>query len=100
MHSGFSHVMSNCLAVNRARFRSWIYKIKRAESKQCRFGYQCDEIPRHVLFNCPFVDSERLQIKNECSDGNIEFNLQKLMTHPSLQNPVERLFLSFLVSRD
>ena len=65
-----------------------------------RFGCQCDETPRHVLFDCPFVDSERLKIKNECSDGNIEFNLQKLMTHSSLQMPVERLLLSFLVSRD
>ena len=46
------------------------------------------------------MESERLKIKKECSDGNIEFNLQKLMTHPSLQIPVERLLLSFLVSRD
>ena len=45
-------------------------------------------------------ESERLKIKMECSDGNIDFNLQKLMTHPSLQMPVERLLLSFLVSRD
>ena len=100
MHSRFSHVMYNCLAVNRAPFRSWLYKIKRAESKQCRFGCQCDETPRHVLFDCPFVESERLKIKKECSDGNIDFNLQKLMTYPSLQMPVERLLLSFLVSRD
>ena len=100
MHSRFSHVMYNCLAVNRAPFRSWLYKIKRADSKQCRYGCQCDETPFHVLFDCPFVLSERLKIKKECSDGNIEFNLQKLMTHPSLQMPVERLLLSFLVSRD
>ena len=92
--------MYNCLAVNRAPFRSWLYKIKRAESKQCRFGCQCDETSRHVLFDCPFVESERFKIKKECSDGNIDFNLQKLMTHPSLQMPVERLLLSFLVSRD
>ena len=90
----------NCLAVNRALFRSWLYKIKRAESKLCQFECQCDETPRHVLFDCPVVEPERLKIKKECSDGNIDFNLQKLMTHPSLQMPVERLFLSILVSRD
>ena len=100
MHSRFSHVMYNCLAVNRAPFRSWLYKIKRAESKQCRFGCQCDETPRHVLFDCSFVNSERLKIEKLCSDENIEFNLQQLMTHPSLQMKVERLLLSFLVSRD
>ena len=50
--------------------------------------------------DCLFVESERLKIKKECSDDNIDFNLQKLMTHPSLQMPVERLLLSFLVSRD
>ena len=85
MHSRLSHVMYNCLAVNRAPFRSWLYKIKRAESMQCRFGCQCDETPRHVLFDCPFVNSERLKIEKRWSDENIEFNLQQLMTHPSLQ---------------
>ena len=39
-------------------------------------------------------------LQKECSDRNIEFTLQKLMTHPSLQMSVERLRLSFLVSRD
>ena len=67
---------------------------------QCRFGCQYDETSLHVLFNCPFVDTQRLIIKKKCNDENIDFNLQKLMTHPSLQMPVERLLLSFLVSRD
>eukprot|EP00493_Phyllostaurus_siculus_P001171 UN01179 len=53
----------NCLAVNRAPFRSWLHKIKRAESKQCRYGCQCDETPPHVLFDCPFVEPEHLKIK-------------------------------------
>ena len=35
MHSRFSHVIYNCIAVNRAPFRSWLHKIKRADSKQC-----------------------------------------------------------------
>ena len=55
MHSRFSHVIYNCLAVNRAPFRSWLHKIKRADSKQCRFGCQCDETSLHVLFNCPLL---------------------------------------------
>ena len=45
------------------------------------------------------LNLERFKIKKECSDGNIDFNLQKLMTQPSLQMPVEHLLLSFLVSR-
>ena len=75
-------------------------ETKKKNFQICRFGCQCDETPRHVLFDCPFVKPERLKIQKECSDGNIEFTLQKLMTHPSLQMPVERLLLSFLVSRD
>ena len=97
MHSRFSHVIYNCLAVNRAPFRSWLHKIKRAESKQCRFGCQCDETSLHVLFNCPFVDTQRLNIQKKCSDDKIDFNLSNLLTHPSLQTLVERLLLSFLV---
>ena len=96
MHSRFSHVIYNCLAVNRAPFRSWLHKIKRADSKQCRFGCQCDETSLHVLFNCPFVDTQRLIIQKKCSDEKIDFNLSNLLTHPSLQTLVERLLLSFL----
>ena len=50
MHSRFSHVMYNCLAVNRAPFRSWLYKINRSKSKLCRYGYNCQEDFSHVCF--------------------------------------------------
>ena len=96
MHSRFSHVIYNCIAVNRAPFRSWLHKIKRADSKQCRFGCQCNETSLHVLYNCPFVDTQRLIIQKKCSDEKIDFNLSNLLTHPSLQTLVERLLLSFL----
>ena len=65
MHSRFSHVMYNCLAVNRAPFRTWLYKIKRSKSKLCRYGCNCQEDFSHVLFFCASVIDERKALK-EC----------------------------------
>ena len=98
MHCRFSHVMYNCLAVNRAPFRRWLYKISRSESELCRFGCLCKEDADHVLFHCPQINSERCTIQNICSKNDIIFDLKNLMTHQSLQLPVERLLISFLSS--
>ena len=98
MNSRFSHVIYNCIAVNRAPFRSWLYKIKRVESARCRHGCHCDETPYHVLFDCHFVNSDRMIIQTLCRNDSIDFNLQNLMTLPCLQMPVERLLLTFLKS--
>ena len=52
----------------------------------------------YVLFDCHFVNSDRMIIQTICRDDNIGFNLQNLMTLPCLQLPVERLLLTFLKS--
>ena len=98
MHSRFSHVMYHCLAVNRAPFRSWLYKIKRAKSEMCRFGCNCMEDTNHVLFTCSHVNDERLNLQTLCLKNNLPFDLPTLMTHSSLQVAVEQLLLSFLSS--
>ena len=100
MHSRFSHVMYNCLAVNRAPFRAWLYKIKRTKSQLCRYGCHCIENADHVLFSCPHVNIERLVLKDLCLKNNLSFNLITLMTHYSLQFAMEQLLLSFLTSSD
>ena len=98
MHSRFSHVMYNCLAVNRAPFRSWLYKIKRAKSEMCRFGCHCTEDANHVLFHCKYINSERQVLKNLCLTENLDFTLINIMTHPSLQISTEQLLLAFFKS--
>ena len=98
MHCRFSHVMYHCLAVNRAPFRRWLYKIGRYDSEFCRFGCLCEEDADHVLFQCPQIDSERRIVRDICLKNDINFDLKNLLTHSSLQMPVERLLLSFLSS--
>ena len=100
MHSRFSHVMYNCLAFNRAPFRSWLYKIKRAKNEKCRFGCHCVEDFDHVLFNCKAIQPERKALKDVCYETKIDFNLINIMTQPSLQFPVERLLLAFFTLPD
>ena len=98
MHSRFSHVMYNCLAVNRAPFRSWLCKIKRAKNEMCRFGCHCVENYDHVLFDCIAVQDERQALKDLCYEMKIDFNLINIMTQPSLQITTERLLLAFFTS--
>ena len=98
MHSRFSHVMYNCLAVNRAPFRSWLYKIKRAKTEMCRFGCHCIEDADHVLFNCNYINDERQDLKDLCLKENLDFSLKNIMTHPSQQISTVRLLLTFFTS--
>ena len=95
MHSRFSHVMYNCLAVNRAPFRSWLYKIKRSKSKLCRYGCNCQEDFSHALFFCASVADERKALHLCCTTNDVPFDLKTIMTLPILQFAVERLLSSF-----
>ena len=95
MHSRFSHVMYNCLAVNRALFRTWLYKIKRSKSKLCRYGCNCQEDFSHVLFFCASVIDERKALKACCTTNDVPFDLKTIMTLPTSQLVVERLLASF-----
>ena len=99
MHSRFSHVMYQCLAVNRAPFRARLYKIGRSKSDKCRYGCNCTEDFNHVLLHCKSVVDERKDLNIACISNSVPFDLKNIMTLPCLQIPTERLLLSFFTTK-
>ena len=93
MHSRFSHVMYNCLAVNRAPFRSWLYRINR----KVIFAAMAVIVRRIflILFFCASVADERKALKLCCTTNDVPFDLKTIMTLPILQFVIERLLPSF-----
>ena len=100
MHSRYSHVLYNLVAVNRAPFRVWLYKIRRSKSEMCRHGCCMREDSDHAVFHCPFVAGERADLRHLCIINKVEFTLMNLLTLPCLQINMERLLLKFICGND
>jgi len=69
---------------------------KTGNAWQCRFGCPTDETVDHIFLTCPYLQTERDQLRTICLAIDSQYCLPTLFTHPELKVPVERFLLEII----
>ena len=78
------------IAVGRGKFGDRSKYSGRGGSSFCRFGCSTLETVHHLFFECSFCTADIVDMQLICRRKRLDYCLQTLFTHPSLQARVER----------
>ena len=98
MKSKLTCSLYHSVAVNRGRFRSRLFDYGKVDSPVCRFCGSENETANHIFFSCTKLSEHQNKLRLECKNLNLQFNLQNLLTKPTLQRKVEEFL--YIVFKD